>query len=234
MKKEAASTSSNMNADKVTIAQIKSGNEREKDKAFTELYKRYFNNLMFYIMPFVNMNRELAEDCTQEVFAKVFTKIDQYNEEFAFSTWLYKIARNHMTDTARNSEVEVFSIEALKTGGDGDEDTTERMFQLADQSIDSNVVEQIARQDRKTVLLLAIESMKNEKQKELIKARFFDELSYEEAVEKLGLPIGTVKALINRGKAEIKEFLLERGFDESIYRPCTTAKFKQEVVEIEE
>ena len=64
------------------------------EKAYGELFKRYKDSVYFMILKMVN-NRADAEDLTFEAFEKAFGSLNFYSPQFAFSTWLFKIASNN-------------------------------------------------------------------------------------------------------------------------------------------
>jgi len=73
----------------------------DKDqRAYTELMGRYKDSVYFTLLKMVN-NADDAEDLTIETFSKAFKRLDQYSPQFAFSTWLFKIASNHSIDFIR-------------------------------------------------------------------------------------------------------------------------------------
>lgn len=85
---------------------------KEGDKlAFEVLIKRYHSPIYNYIYSFTN-NKELSEDITQETFIKMVNNIEKYRSIFGtkFSTWLFKIARNNITDEFRKTK-EYISID---------------------------------------------------------------------------------------------------------------------------
>ncbi len=225
--KKVVVTSENNAADREAVAIIRTGNELAKEKAFTKLYNRFFDHLVFHIMKFVNMNKEVSEDLAQETMSKAFVNIGQYDDTYAFSTWLFNIAKNLIIDKKRQGKVEVLSFEDLKAGNDGEEDTAERLFELADTSVGANAEEIIARENRKTELHLAIVSIKNEKHKAVLIACELEEKSYKEVSDELNLPVGTVKALLFRAKEEIKNFLAERKFDARVYQGLSSKDVKR-------
>jgi RNA polymerase sigma-70 factor (ECF subfamily) len=70
--------------------------------AFEELYNRYSPRIFGYLYQRLNGNIEDAEDLTAEVFTKVYQKIDSFEVQGApLSAWLFRIARNHLIDSAR-------------------------------------------------------------------------------------------------------------------------------------
>lgn len=64
------------------------------EKAYGELFKRYKDSVYFMILKMVN-NRTDAEDLMFEAFEKAFASLNYYSPQFAFSTWLFKIASNN-------------------------------------------------------------------------------------------------------------------------------------------
>lgn len=70
------------------------------EKAYGELFKRYKDSVYFMILKMVN-NRTDAEDLMFEAFEKAFASLNYYSPQFAFSTWLFKIASNNTIDFMR-------------------------------------------------------------------------------------------------------------------------------------
>ena len=66
-------------------------------KAYAELMGRYRESLYFMLLKMVN-NKDDADDLTIEAFGKAFKSLHQYTPNFAFSTWLFKIATNNCID----------------------------------------------------------------------------------------------------------------------------------------
>ncbi|MCB0277038.1 MAG: sigma-70 family RNA polymerase sigma factor, partial [Calditrichaeota bacterium] len=76
--------------DQKLIAEAREG----KDKAFEQLLNKY-RNLVYHVMIKMVRNPQEAEDLTQEAFIKAFKALTSFNEDYAFSTWLMKIATNN-------------------------------------------------------------------------------------------------------------------------------------------
>ncbi len=75
---------------------------KEKDQqAFAELMGRYKDSIYFMLYKMVK-NKDDAEDLTLEAFGKAFNRLSQYTPNYAFSTWLFKIATNNCIDFLRN------------------------------------------------------------------------------------------------------------------------------------
>jgi len=69
-------------------------------KAYADLMHRYKDSIYFMVLKMVN-NKEDANDLTVETFAKAFEKLDKYQPEYAFSTWLFRVATNNCIDFIR-------------------------------------------------------------------------------------------------------------------------------------
>ena len=78
--------------------------------AFKHLLRKYHDAIYNLIFRIVH-DREQVEDLTQEVFVKAFSSLRNFNEEYAFSTWLYKIATNSSIDYIRKRKLDTFSID---------------------------------------------------------------------------------------------------------------------------
>ena len=80
------------------------------EKAYGDLFKRYKDSVYFMILKMVN-NRADAEDLTFEAFEKAFGSLNFYSPQFAFSTWLFKIASNNTIDFIRKKRAKLVSLE---------------------------------------------------------------------------------------------------------------------------
>jgi RNA polymerase sigma factor (sigma-70 family) len=166
--------------------------ENGNQKAYAELMDRYREPLFYMLLKMVN-NKDDAEDLTLEAFGKAFNRLDQYTASFAFSTWLFKIASNNCIDFIRRKRMKVFSIDKTYEREEGNEVT----FELKSSTPDPE--EKVMFKQEYQIMVDAIEKLKP-RYKELIKLRYFDELSYEEISQTLNLPLGTVKAQLFRAR----------------------------------
>ncbi|MFI5251766.1 MAG: RNA polymerase sigma factor [Bacteroidota bacterium] len=159
--------------------------------AFRRLMKKYYASLYNLIYRLVR-NKDEVEDLTQEAFVKAFASLKFFNEEYAFSTWLYKIASNNTIDYIRKKKLETFSIDKPIASDDSD-----YKFELPDTTYEPD--KDIIRRQRSLLISQAIEKLP-EKYKKVILLRHVDEYDYAEIAKMLKLPIGTVKAHIFRAR----------------------------------
>jgi RNA polymerase sigma-70 factor (ECF subfamily) len=211
MKNAKAEVTSAIDQDKVLALIIKSGSESEKQAAFAKLFAKFKPGVLQKMSMGVRYNTEVAKDLMMDIFTKIHLNFESYNpNEAALSTWIYTIANNRLIDYKRAEKYEVLSIEELNVkNGDNTDDST-FSFQIADKSNMGNGFADIVKQERAEMVLNAIESIKNKTVREVIKLRYLEDLDYDKIVEMTGLPKGSIKAYVNRGRAEIQEFITRK------------------------
>jgi RNA polymerase sigma-70 factor (ECF subfamily) len=171
----------------------------DDQKAYSRLLSRYRYNIFYYILRMVG-NKTYANDLTQESFDKAFQNLDKYNEQYAFSTWLYKIAENCTIDFVRKRK-----LNSLYINYNSDEDSSINENILYSGTL--NPEENMIQQQEELRLIKYIESMKP-KYRKLIELRYIKEYAYREIAEELNLPMGTVKTRLLRAKNILAEMIL--------------------------
>lgn len=173
--------------DQKLIALARGGNQ----KAFETLLKKY-RNLVYHLMLKMVRNPQEAEDLCQEAFIKAFNALSSFNEEFAFSTWLMKIATNNCIDHLRKRKLRTYSIDEPLQYKD-----EQVQVELPDH--DPTPDRQLLNQERRKLIDNAIQSLPP-RYRHVIILRHQEEKSYEDIAEILKLPLGTVKARIFRAR----------------------------------
>lgn len=169
-------------------------------RAYTQLMSAYRENIYFMMFKMVN-NRDDAEDLTIEAFGKAFKRLDQYRPDFAFSTWLFKIASNNCIDFLRKKKkATLVSLDQGYSNEDGDEMTID----IEEDNL--NPEQAFMKEQRKEEMHKIVDQLKP-KYKQLVELRYFDEMSYEEIADELSLPLGTVKAQLFRARELMYEIL---------------------------
>jgi RNA polymerase sigma-70 factor (ECF subfamily) len=168
-------------------------------KAYAELMGNYRDSLYFMLLKMTN-NPHDAEDLTIEAFGKAFKKLHQYTPDYAFSTWLFKIASNNCIDFIRKKKKYTFSIDQNYD----DEDGTEMASRIPSQTL--NPEEEIVKQQKIKLMREVVEKLKPH-YRTLIELRYFKEYSYDEIAEELNLPLGTVKAQLFRAREFLYQIL---------------------------
>ena len=163
------------------------GNQR----AYAELLENYRESLYLLMLKMVN-NPYDAEDLTIEAFGKAFRNLSQYTTDYAFSTWLFKIASNNCVDFLRKKKLSLLEIDKGYTMEDDS-----RSFELNDN--EPNPEERMFDKEKATQIRKLVNTLKPQYRR-LIELRYFEELSYDEISSQLNLPLGTVKAMLYRAK----------------------------------
>lgn len=185
--------SENRPTDHELIAATKDGDE----SAFEEIMRRYSSPITNYLYRFLN-DREEAVDLAQETFVRVYYAIDRYNTEYAFSTYIYRIATNlAITETRKRKRRKLLSLTGLFQS-DADE---AKEYEIADEGRLQD--EGFEADERGKIIESAIASLP-EKYRMPIILRDVQEHSYDEVAEILGLGLGTTKSRISRARGLLR------------------------------
>jgi RNA polymerase sigma-70 factor (ECF subfamily) len=140
---------------------------------------------------------EEAEDVTQEVFIKVFQTLKSYDAaQGSFSTWLNRVARNHLVDHYRRTRKDHLTSSL--------EDELPAAEQKASRHVEPT--DQVESRERREILQLALDRLSPDLREAVI-LRDLHDLYYEEIAQVLRVPQGTVKSRINRGRLELGRVL---------------------------
>jgi RNA polymerase sigma-70 factor (ECF subfamily) len=160
------------------------------EKAYAELLNRYKDAIYYMLLKMVN-NKSDAEDLTIEAFGKAFKNINQYTPNYAFSTWLFKIATNNCIDFIRKKKGNTISLDQTS------EDQEGMGTPLQSNTLDPE--ENMIKSQRVLLMRNVVNNLKP-RYRSLVELRYFKEYSYEEIATELNLPIGTVKAQLFRAR----------------------------------
>ena len=159
--------------DEFLLPLIEAGN----NIAFDEIYKRYSQKMFSYFFRMLWKNKELSEDCTQELFVKLVKNVGAFDPTKNFSTWLYSIANNMCKNEYRKKDTRLNHLSMVKdaiTSTDAVNPDIKR-FKMAVHSCTNDLAE-----DKRTLYIL----------------RFQENLSVPQISSILNIPEGTVKSRI--------------------------------------
>src|SRR5262245_55090775 len=162
------------------------GNQAAWDQIVRQHWRKVFN----VAYKFVGRHEE-AEDLTQDIFLKVFKSLDTFDRRANFQTWLISVSRNLCIDYYRSVRKERQTIDRGVDPND-----------LTPASSDAGPMAALEQRDRVELLKQSLAALP-EPLRTAILMRDIQELSYQEIAMQLGLPEGTVKSRINRGRAEL-------------------------------
>jgi RNA polymerase sigma-70 factor (ECF subfamily) len=144
---------------------------------------------------------EDAEDLTQEIFIKIYQTLKSYDAaQGAFSTWLSRVARNHLVDHYRRTRKDRLTSSL--------EDELRTVQERP--SPQTGPIGQVESRERREGLQLALDKLSPD-MREAVILRDLHDLDYEEIAQVLGVPQGTVKSRINRGRLELAQVLKRMG-----------------------
>jgi len=170
------------------VEQARKGDQR----AYADLMGRYRDAIYFMLLKMVN-NSSDAEDLTIEAFGKAFKNIAQYTPNYAFSTWLFKIATNNCIDFIRKKRGSTVSLDQTID----EDDSLSPSSTIQSDSPDPEIT--LIKQQKERLMREVVGKLKPRYRK-LVELRYFKEFSYDEISKELDLPIGTVKAQLFRAR----------------------------------
>jgi RNA polymerase sigma factor (sigma-70 family) len=168
----------------------------ETESAWEEVVRRYRRKVFGIAYKFTGKYEE-SQDLTQEVFLRVFRSLEKFDRSADFGTWLYSVSRNHCIDHYRSGRREREMLIQYELP----------LEEVASGRFDPH--RRIEVRDKREMLSRALGTLP-EKLREAVVLRDIKGLSYQEIVERLKLPEGTVKSRINRGRLELGRALLAR------------------------
>lgn len=172
---------------------VKLALEKGDQKAFAELLQRYRESVYFMMLKMCG-NKDDAEDLTIEAFGRAFKKLEQYSPDYAFSTWLFKIASNNAIDfIRRKKQMTSVSLDNKIENSENKEHSSNIRSQVLDPE------ENFIKKQKIEQVRVLVDNLKP-KYKEMIELFYFHEMSHEEISQKLNLPIGTIKAQLFRAR----------------------------------
>lgn len=180
--------------------QLIEATKRGDEAAFAEIVGRYRSPLTNYLFRMLS-DYEEAVDLAQETFVRVYFAIERYHTDYAFSTYIYRIATNlAISEIRKKKRRRLLSL----SGFFQNDDNEIQEFHLPDEK--SLPDEDLIEAERRRAIEKAIATLPD-KYRAPIVLREIQELSYEEIAQILGLGLGTTKSRISRARALLREKL---------------------------
>lgn len=192
--KESISSSFLKNNEQKVLKQIQLAKQGSQ-MAYSYLLDRFWNFVYGFLLKRTN-NENDAEDIAIQTFSKAFDKITNFDEQYAFKTWLIAISKNVHIDLMRERNKNILS----------DKSSTEELHTILDDT--PTAEDELIREQNLAVLLSHIKKLKPHYQK-VINLRFFNELSYQEIANETEESLNNVKVKLLRAKKLLAEIILE-------------------------
>ncbi|HET8547850.1 MAG TPA: sigma-70 family RNA polymerase sigma factor [Bryobacteraceae bacterium] len=166
-----------------------------QDAAWDELVRTYTRRVYALCCRFTGRESE-AQDLTQEVFLRVFRSLKSFKSgEGSFTVWLNRLTRNLLIDHYRRTRLERAT------------ESIEDQLPVLEEKVAMSRTEGIlAGREASEVLQAALQKLSPDLRETVI-LRDIEELEYREIAQVLGVPEGTVKSRLNRGRAELARIL---------------------------
>ena len=167
---------------------------RQDPEAFGLLMERYEQPLRRYLMRLTGWGSEEVSDILQEAFIKAYRHLNDYDDHLKFSTWMYRITHNQAIDIIRSAQAKPFLTQVSL------EDVAN--FIPTSKSLEAEFMQKDDFEKvRRAILSLPV------LYREVLILRFLEEKSYEEMVDIIKKPKGTIATLIRRGRVLLLEKL---------------------------
>jgi RNA polymerase sigma factor (sigma-70 family) len=180
---------------RLVLQAVSSGDQ----KAYAELLNNYRDSLYFMLLKMTNSQVD-ADDLTIEAFGKAFKNLDQYSPEYAFSTWLFKIAANNCIDFMRKHRRINYATDI------NNDESGSHNYPSNIPSMNLSPEERVIEKQKISLMHEVVEKLKPH-YRLMVELRYFKELSYEEIAIQLDLPLGTVKAQLFRAREFLYQIL---------------------------
>jgi RNA polymerase sigma-70 factor (ECF subfamily) len=165
--------------------------------AFGEIVTMFEGRLLRYVMRISGVSYEDAENLVQDIFIKVYRNINEYDERWDFSGWIFRIAHNATIDGFRKSKKEMGNVSL----------DDEEYDSILDTVSDGNTPhKELRSKELKSCVQKAISHLPAE-YREIILLRCIEGYSYEAISDILKIPIGTASTLVNRARKQLRTLL---------------------------
>ncbi len=185
---------------KLSDHELVEATQKGDEAAFAEIMSRYRSPITNYLYRFLN-DYEEAVDLAQETFVRVYFALDRYHTQYAFSTYIYRIATNlAISEIRKRKRRKLLSLTGLFQG---EEDSSLEFQPPDDRALPD---EELVEDERSEMIGRAIAALP-EKYRVPVILRDVEGRSYDEVAEIMQLGLGTTKSRISRGRALLKEKL---------------------------
>ena len=198
MDKEIKKPVGSSDQDAALVRAIQAGDMAAFDQMVVKHKDKLFNMVYWFLGDY-----QEANECSQEIFIKVFKSIKKFRSESSFSTWLYRIAintcKNRLKSSAYRWKKKTVPLENPESSEQGN-----RSYKIQNDS--PSPANELEKKERLMMIQKAINGLPQE-QNRVIVLRDIQGLSYQEIVDVTGLNLGTVKSRLARARMELRNKL---------------------------
>lgn len=169
-------------------------------RSYEQLVQRHMNRVYSIVYRVVNNNEE-AEDITQEVFVKVFNGLKKFDQQSAFSTWVYRIATNSALDAFDKIKKHSKNTSAVSSKTDREDAVDALTLQASPMP---GPEEKVVQAELRECIHRVLKTLELDHRRVLL-LRDFEDLSYEEIADVLQAKLSAVKMRIHRARLAFQE-----------------------------
>lgn len=166
--------------------------EKGDQRAYSELMRFYREPIYMMLLRMTHSPVD-ADDLTIETFGKAFCQLHTFTPKYSFATWLFTIASNRGLDFIRRQHMDTIPLSDLAVN---DEDEP---YEFPIPSDDDNPEEALITEQRIALIRQLVDQLPP-RYRQIVKMRYYEDLSYEEIAQKLHIPLGTMKIQLRRAR----------------------------------
>lgn len=183
----------NFSSEQELIEDIKNG-DRNK---YGVLVDRY-SPMVFHIVRRFENDEEEVEELAQQIFVKVYTRLDSFNRQSKFSSWLYMVAKNHCRDYAKNIRRQNKRFSEMET------------VELEEEMPKSELPDsQIEADEWSRLLETALDRINGDNAKAFL-MKYRDNMTYKAMSKRLDVSVSALKVRVHRARKELKEYIEQK------------------------
>lgn len=170
-------------------------------KAYADLMELYWDDIIA-LLNSKNTPDYNIDDIAVATFTKAFDKLDKFNNDYAFITWISTIANNTLIDCYRKNKESIISLDQVYKDGNGND------FKLDFKAKSLSPEEELISNQEENEVIKQIELLPKN-YSEILKLRYILNLSYKEISEKINTPMSNVKVRLMRGRKLLVEKIID-------------------------
>lgn len=166
--------------------------ENGDERAYADLMS-FYREPIYLMMLRMTHNPTDADDLTIETFGKAFCQLNTFTPQYSFATWLFTIASNRGLDFLRRQHMDTVSLNNMSVNND------DEAYEYPLPSHDDNPEEALIGQQRVMLIRQVVEQLPP-RYRQIVKMRYYEDMTYEEIAKKLRIPLGTMKIQLRRAR----------------------------------
>ncbi|MCR4681475.1 MAG: sigma-70 family RNA polymerase sigma factor [Bacteroidales bacterium] len=175
--------------------------DENDQQAYAELMELYRDSIYFILVKIVK-NSDDAEDLTLETFGKAFKYLNKYSPQYAFSTWLFRIAVNNSIDFIRHKNNAPQVVD-----NDSEDFNPEELIEHSQSEVTRTPEDHVMDKQRIQMLRCAVKQLPD-KYRKVVELRYYEDLSYEEIAQRLNISLSNVKIQLLRAKNMLSQLMV--------------------------